>query len=505
MGSRVSSTKVGVAAIKHCLSDSIVGMGAAVSRTHIVTCAHVINASLGRNLYTSTPPSAELTVIFPLANSEIITSKKINVWHPLLKLKNQLDGKICDIAIIELVDVIPEDVGVTCFASDVCESYRQLTVYGFPSLSKIGSYAKAEMGGKVANDWYEIQGDGAKNFVQKGFSGAAVWCTEAKAHVGLLAAVNEGKDSEKIAHMIPVSILHKAWPQLPIAKKEIHSTTNQNINMTEKLSALSTSTNPVLLQDAMSLYQKGRISDCLKVSREAMSAGCSHDEIAGTLIKCLLRHGYSDEAKTVLKDWRSIYSSIEELERIIYFEAEVYRREYDYTKALKHLNKIQDRNAKNVAFHIGLCHLLIYGSQKLPHESSLLRAHHFLKRSYELQPNDWFVITNLSFVKRIMNQGDKQLEDTALAKLNELIARYPLKTVVKVYRLLIPIIRNDLQCLRQYISSDHKCCPKTLELGADFVDTMAERIKIRFATDPERAEIFLQELRKWASPFEILG
>lgn len=84
------------------------GAGFLVTPKHILTCAHVINAVLGRDEYALDPPAAEIFLDFPLLslpNDYALLRAKVVHWFPVAEVA--VPHGLEDIAVLELCSEAP--------------------------------------------------------------------------------------------------------------------------------------------------------------------------------------------------------------------------------------------------------------------------------------------------------------------------------------------------------------------------------------------------------------
>ena len=72
-------------------NGTIVGTGFLVSKTHVLTCAHVVCAALEIDATTKTPPNKTVQLDFPFFPGNPKHRAQIETWYPA-KEKTDLDG-----------------------------------------------------------------------------------------------------------------------------------------------------------------------------------------------------------------------------------------------------------------------------------------------------------------------------------------------------------------------------------------------------------------------------
>src|SRR5208337_752791 len=103
--------------IKSGTVDEHVGMGVAVDRCHVLTCAHVVNDALSRLAESREPPDKgqdKVHVVFPYSDSapKKPISGGVQIWKPVGT------ERLSDVAVVELDEDIPEDVRMPSFSCE---------------------------------------------------------------------------------------------------------------------------------------------------------------------------------------------------------------------------------------------------------------------------------------------------------------------------------------------------------------------------------------------------
>lgn len=216
--------EAGVARILVRQDSCHAGMAIVVGRRHVLTCAHVLNVAVGRPEETrAPPPSGKIGVSFPFSMREEPIEGKVvpEAWHPVGP------EPIADIAILELEEDIPEDVGITIFAQ-VHRAIEKdpLSVYGIAAEATTGSRVPATLSGHAGAGEIQIDAtNGAEGlFIEPGFSGAAVWDALHEAVIGMTTKKRKGIDQ---AYMVPTSILREAWSALPVEERRLPASINR--------------------------------------------------------------------------------------------------------------------------------------------------------------------------------------------------------------------------------------------------------------------------------------
>jgi hypothetical protein len=182
------------------------GMGIVVGRCHVLTCAHVVNTAVGLPVDSAAQPDRPVRVMFPFSANARPVEGKVVAWHPMSA------KPLGDVAVIELNAGIPEDIRVAAFChTDRTFNNHPLTVFGFRAGNEEGNYVEAKFMGPTSAG--RVQIDGVKVtgvFIEKGYSGAAVWDPFQEAVVGMVSATNASL-ADRVAYMVPAVDLEKAW------------------------------------------------------------------------------------------------------------------------------------------------------------------------------------------------------------------------------------------------------------------------------------------------------
>ena len=110
-----------VARIWRTSKEAVCGAGFLASPGHVMTCAHVVNAALGRELLESDPPDAALPVDFPIAGTARIRGRVVEWRLPHV-----------DAAVLRLEEPCPTDLHVRELLVMDDPSGRLFQALGFP-------------------------------------------------------------------------------------------------------------------------------------------------------------------------------------------------------------------------------------------------------------------------------------------------------------------------------------------------------------------------------------
>jgi Trypsin-like peptidase domain len=148
---------------------SAVGGGALIPGGKVLTCAHVVNAAVGRKRDAPEWPSGSLSVDFPLQGVNDVAAKVI-AWSPLTALGHG------DIALLELADDRVTELEPLMLAERVVTADEELATFGFPRNCADGVHKRhLAHAGTLVGGWGQLV-DRAQNEhkLQPGFSGCPV-------------------------------------------------------------------------------------------------------------------------------------------------------------------------------------------------------------------------------------------------------------------------------------------------------------------------------------------
>ncbi|NEK35626.1 trypsin-like peptidase domain-containing protein [Rhizobium leguminosarum] len=193
-------------------SDTVSGMGFLISPWYAVTCAHVINAALGRDVRDKSIPPEDVTVTVTAPLAEDVSDGEGGTGMPrttasLVRFRPPGRLPSDDIALLRLSRAAPQEVGMTLLAAIPAPSLanNELDVFGAPSGTTLPIHFPARFAGKTNQAWVQI--DDVTNrgmFVTGGFSGGRVWSHNHEAAVGMVVAKHISPD-QRVAFMIPAA------------------------------------------------------------------------------------------------------------------------------------------------------------------------------------------------------------------------------------------------------------------------------------------------------------
>jgi hypothetical protein len=205
------------------------GMGIAVAQDHVLTCAHVVNAAMGRNpREASRPNGITLRFAFPDAPEvEPVTGHLVEWLPPPARGNGNADA--LDAALFELKGEVPAGVGIARLAALSPDEVggKDLSVYGMISPTELGGNVRARAVGVVRGGSLEISGSFSfGRFIDRGFSGGAVWCIPEQAVVGMVTSIIDDPET-RTGYAVPVIELAKRMPQLDVEHRYVSETTQR--------------------------------------------------------------------------------------------------------------------------------------------------------------------------------------------------------------------------------------------------------------------------------------
>ncbi|MBB5955061.1 WD40 repeat protein [Saccharothrix tamanrassetensis] len=188
-------------------SGHIVGTGVVVSRTHVLTCAHVVNLALGREPRATPRPADPVPVEFP-ALPGLATPATVHSWTPPPPREGVAGDDICVLSLD-----VPAIVTPAKLINTPPRAGHPVDVFGFPANRPDGAWVRAVVRGQVSGRLLQLDSESALR-VQPGYSGGPVWDPETGRVVGIIATA-AGQDS----YAIPADRLRTASPDRPPVRR----------------------------------------------------------------------------------------------------------------------------------------------------------------------------------------------------------------------------------------------------------------------------------------------
>uniref|UniRef100_UPI0031D849F6 trypsin-like peptidase domain-containing protein n=1 Tax=Saccharothrix mutabilis TaxID=33921 RepID=UPI0031D849F6 len=182
-------------------SGRTVGAGVVLSRTHVVTCAHVVNLAAGLGLHAQERPVAAVRVEFPaLPGAAAMAS--VASWTPPPEREGSAGG---DLAVLAFA--APDGVEPAHLVTTPPRPGDPVDVFGFPRDRPDGAWVRAVVRGRVSGGLLQLDSVSALK-VQRGYSGGPVWDPETGRVVGVVVTT-AGQDS----YAITADRLRSVWPE----------------------------------------------------------------------------------------------------------------------------------------------------------------------------------------------------------------------------------------------------------------------------------------------------
>jgi anti-anti-sigma factor len=202
-------------------SDQTAGIGFLVTERHIVTCAHVVNAALGRDLRKQSKPggNVRVQVEFPkLGGADGAPSRicRVQAWVPPPP-SGVSDGDIAGLVLAK--GDLPDKAGPARLLDEAIPRGSAVDVFGYPGnppRPENGANSRLIARGAVGNGLVQLDADGETAIrTQAGFSGSPVVVADevGDAVTGMLVmASRDGSGGD--AYAVPVAALADGWPDV---------------------------------------------------------------------------------------------------------------------------------------------------------------------------------------------------------------------------------------------------------------------------------------------------
>ena len=159
------------------LQNEVVGAGFLVSKSHLITCAHVVNDAIGLPKGSVAKPTETISLDFPfVAKVGRITAKVVRWRAPNFGPKSAENDEE-DVAVL-LLDLKAGDEAVLHWVRPKPRARvwnHPFRAFGFPASYDEGVYASGKLKDRQANNWIQIEAENSLGyFVAPGFSGTAV-------------------------------------------------------------------------------------------------------------------------------------------------------------------------------------------------------------------------------------------------------------------------------------------------------------------------------------------
>jgi vWA-MoxR associated protein C-terminal domain/Trypsin-like peptidase domain/vWA-MoxR associated protein middle region (VMAP-M) 1 len=278
-------------------AGEVAGVGFLVSDRYVLTCAHVVTASV------SSPPGSDpigspVTLALPFATGD----QKYLTQVVFCDLNTAAYGD--DFAILRLATVPETVIQSIQLATLPHANPVELRVFGFPKGDEAGRNLTVVSRGSVAGGWEQIEDTKQTGLaIEEGFSGAPVWCQDQKAFVGMVVARDKRRPEAKLGFMIPTQKLSS--PSQYIRQHTLldclepeQQTLSEQITIAYQVCCLRDSLKPPQTQLGKRLEELSR-----------MTAGELGEPMLVQFAACLLNQGLSDPIKQQIESWAKRYTA----------------------------------------------------------------------------------------------------------------------------------------------------------------------------------------------------
>ncbi len=191
----------------------VVGAGFLVSDKYILTCAHVVNAALGKQLDAPDEPNQEVCLDFPLVASGKILRGRVACWIPVQPSSSISPETGADIALLELESPLQQGTKPIRLVKAENLWKHPFRVFGFPEGQAVGVYTDGIIRGEQANGRVHIEVVGGYH-IQPGFSGSPVWDEQLDGVAGMTVAIDPLDPDVRAAFITPTTQIINACPEL---------------------------------------------------------------------------------------------------------------------------------------------------------------------------------------------------------------------------------------------------------------------------------------------------
>jgi WD40 repeat protein/3',5'-cyclic AMP phosphodiesterase CpdA len=191
------------------------GVGVLVGHRQIITCAHVVNAALGRDVRAQEQPDGPVAAAFPLVPGiKDVFKAQVARWLPPPRggaAGEDLAGLVFD------KPELPSDHAVARLAETDPEPGTVVDVFGYPGMPArpSGAWVEAVVRGEVEGGRMQLDATpGTALRIQPGYSGSPVLDRETHQVIGLLSSAPRGDSGQRDSYAISAERLVAAWPEL---------------------------------------------------------------------------------------------------------------------------------------------------------------------------------------------------------------------------------------------------------------------------------------------------
>jgi hypothetical protein len=188
------------------------GAGFLITPRHVLTCAHVVNACFGPDLYSQQLPTQAVAVVFlgQKANKAVNASVKEEAHWVAPLPKGASSEEPDDIAVLTLDKDSPSKATKAPLRMYSELPGRTFRTSGFPAGWGKGQAKSGKVAGLIAGRYQLVPDDNSTDFVREGFSGAPIisrsHISQAEVVIGMVVAARENEE-DKTAYMTPAEQL----------------------------------------------------------------------------------------------------------------------------------------------------------------------------------------------------------------------------------------------------------------------------------------------------------
>ena len=191
----------------------LAGLGLLIDTDRVVTCAHVVNAALGRSLREQGPPGESdlVQVEFPLLPRTPVRLARVVTW---VSPPSRVAGG--DVAGLVLTEAAPDGAAPARFAATMPEPGTRLRVFGYPRNPARGNgmWADVDLKGEVGGQVLQVESRSDQTVkAQPGYSGSPVWNHTTGEATGLLQVAPFADEPERDAYLLPPLMIARAWEE----------------------------------------------------------------------------------------------------------------------------------------------------------------------------------------------------------------------------------------------------------------------------------------------------
>ena len=208
-------------------SGIVAGVAMLVGRREVLTCAHVINHAMGRDLRSQDRPDGVVVLDFPLMETDAATRCEARVVHWLPPALDQAGGDDLAGLLIESNSVpegaVPAEIDVAA-----AEPGRVVDVFGYPGVPPRpdGAWVEAAVRGEVGGGRIQLDSTrGAALRIQPGYSGSPVCDRTTGQVVGIVSVAPRGESGDRDSYAVSGERLVRWWPDLFGASGTLNTST----------------------------------------------------------------------------------------------------------------------------------------------------------------------------------------------------------------------------------------------------------------------------------------